>query len=301
MAINVLTIEQQQEYSRDKKVAKFLSDNAAVVGGFPPLAARSATFTTHMGELENLLGGKQPDTKGITKSKGVLKIELGIFYESVCGVSRAFLIENDNEALAVNFNITKAKIVHLPDPEVKGVIEQLNAWITSDLIPDPLFTPYGITALVLANGLALATDFDNAIGEAPAVDAGKTAAGINIANKIEELKDDVTLLDLLVRNFITSNATFYNGFQAVKVIDDIGVHYTGLKGDVEKNGVAVKDAIITCAELGKTAKTNILGHYEIISMRAGTYEFTCTSPTAGTQTKIITIKKGRTIEVDWEL
>jgi hypothetical protein len=293
------TIEQEQEYQRDKKVAKYLDNNSVIVSAYVPLDNKRVALNTKIGEVETLLGGKAQETKSVTSSKGNKKIAVGVFYESVCSVCRSFLLDQEND-LAGNFNITKSKILHLADGEVKPLIIQINKWITDDLIPDPLFAPYGIVAGTLTTGLGLATAFDDSLGEADNIDAVKTAVSKDVAEKLEKIKEDVTRIDLLVRNFITTQPTFYNGFQAVKLIDDIGIHHTGMKGDVTKDGKPVRDAVIACAEINKSVKSNILGHYEIISMKSGTFEFTCTHPTFGTVTKIITVKKGRTIEVDWE-
>lgn len=297
-----LTQEQEQEVNRDKKVQAYLGNNQSVVDTFLPLKNKQTTLNGHLTDLTNLIPGKLPTTKGITTGKAAKKKAVGVYYESVCGVCRAYLIEKNNTALAINFNITERKIIGLPDNDVLGLITELNHFITNDMLPNADFADYGITALTLTDGLTLATDFNNAIGQAPSRDAEKTATGKAIADMIDLIKADVDSIDLLVRNFITSNKDFYNGFQAANKIDDIGVHHSGIRGEVEATGGAVvKNAVIACAALNKSTQSDLLGHYELIKMKPGTYEFTCSHPDFATQTKVITIKKGRIIEVDWKL
>lgn len=296
-----LTQDQEQEVNRDKKVQDYLNLKQTVVDSYPPLLIKQGKLGTYLDELNQLIPGKIPTTKGITTTKSGQKKEVGTFYEGVCGVCRAYCLEKGDLALADNFKITKAKIVDLPDNDVLPLIEGLNKMITNNLIPEPDFADYAIDANTLTTGYDLAKDFNKSIGLAPAVDANKTSTSDAIEEKITQLKTTIDSIELLVRNFITSNKDFYNGFQAVNKIDDIGVHHTGIRGEVESANGQIKQATITCVQLNKTTTTDLLGHYELIKMKPGTYEFTCAHPDFTTQTRVIKVKRGRIIEVDWKL
>ncbi len=294
-----LTQEQEQEVNRAKKVQDYLNFNQTTVDGYLPLKNKQTALNLALGELNSIIPKKLPVTTGITTTKNNQKKAVGNYYESVCGVCRSYLIDKEDLALADNFKVTKAKIIRLPDNDVLPLVEGINQIITDQLLPEADFADYGITPLTLADGSALAKDFNISIGLAPAVDAGKTAASDAIEQKINGIKETVEGTELLVRNFITTNPGFYNGFQAANKIDDIGVHHTGIRGETETATGALKEVVITCVQLNKTTKSDLVGHYELIKMKAGTYEFTATHPAHPTQTKVIKLKRGRIIEVDW--
>jgi hypothetical protein len=296
-----LTIEQEQEYTRDIKVRTYLGMHQSVVDGYLPLKNKQTAFGDHIGELETLVTGKVIDSKGQTVTKADKKEAVGVYYEGICGVCRQFFLDKGDKLMAGNFNVTKSKVIHLKDGNVLPLVTQLNTWITDLLIPDPAFADYDVDAGDLTAGAGLAADFVAAMEVTPAIESDKSAAGEDVEAKVDVLRSDITSLDLLVKRFITSNVSFYNGFQNAKVIDDIGVHHSGIKGEVTKAGEPVDDAIIKCVELNKEAHSNLLGHYEIVPMKPGLHKFICSSPTAGTQAKVIQVKKGKTIEVDWNL
>ncbi len=302
MAHQALTNEQEQEYNRAVKVSQYFAVNQTKVDAFLPLKNRVLKLNTNISELITIAQGKLPITSGITKSKATLKKAVGTYYEQVCGVSRAFCIEKSMIELADNLNFTERKILGLLDGDVKSTIAQINTLIADNLLPNPDFADYGITPAILTAGAAKAQEFTDSIGVVGAVDAGKSAAGTAVIAKIHDLMQDSDLLELLMRNFITSDVDFYNGFIAANVVDDIGVHHTGIEGTIETaDETPIKGALFTCVELGKSKTSDIVGHYAAIKMKPGTYTFTVTHPLYHSQSVVIKIKKGKIITKDWTM
>lgn len=300
MATQALTNEQEQELNRAEKLRQYFGENDTKVNAYLPLKTRVGKLNDHIGELTDIAQGKLPITSGITKSKASLKKDVGTFYEEVCGVSRAYCIEKGLIEIADNLNFTVNKIVYLLDGDVKTTVAQINKLINDNLITNADFADYGILPTTLTTGATKAQAFADSIGAAGSIDAGKSAAGTAVIAKVHELQEDSEMLDLLMRHFLTSDKDFYNGFLAANVVDDIGVHHTGLEGEVETvDGVAIKGAVITCVELNKTKNSDIVGHYQISKMRGGTYTFTVTHPLYKSQTQIIKIKQGKIISKDW--
>lgn len=204
--------------------------------------------------------------------------------------------------LADNLNFTEPKIVALLDGDVKTTIAQINTLITDNLLPNPDFADYGITPAILTAGAAKAQEFTDSIGVVGAIDAGKSAAGTAVIAKIHDLMEDSDILELLMRNFITSDPDFYNGFLAANVVDDIGVHHTGIEGTIETaDDTPIKGALFTCVELGKSKTSDIVGHYAAIKMKPGTYTFTVTHPLYHSKSEVIKIKKAKIITKDWTM
>ena len=299
--IQGLTNEQEQEFNRSTKVSKYLHFHQAKVDLFIPLKNRLTKLDDHMTLLGTKAGGKIGVTSGITSTKAARKKEVAVYYETVCGVARSFCIETNRNEVGDNLKYTQPKIINLLDGDVVTVVTEINELITEQLLPVAAFAPYEITAATLTAGLNLATTFANSIGVAGMVDASKSSAGEAVINVLEDIKEDIEVLDLTMRKYITTDPDFYNGFKAANIVDDIGIHHSGIEGEVASNSVAVKGAVIKCVELEKKTTSDIMGHYDIKSMKPGTYEFTCTHPNFEPATKVIKIKKGKTIHVGWEL
>jgi hypothetical protein len=294
-----LTIEQEQEYQRAKKVDQYLSNHSTDYAGFNPLITKAGSLSTKIGQLETLAGIKGIDSSGFTTEKHSAKSAVGVFYESVCGVCKSFLLEHGNEKMATNFSLTHSLIFNMPDGDVKPILTILNGWITDDLIPDPVFVGYGITAITIADGTALINAFVSKIGGASAVEADKSSVGIVIEKQLHDISTTIVSIALLTKNYIVSNSEFYNGFKAANKIDDIGIHHSGIRGHV--NGAApIGGAVIACAELKKSATSNLLGAYELVKMKPGIYEFTCTVSGQPILKQIIQIKPGKILEIDWQ-
>ncbi len=302
MAIQALTNEQEQEYNRSVKLSTYFAEHPLKVNAFVPLKNRVIKLDLHLNELTTIAQGKLPTTGGITQSKANLKKAVGIYYEQVCGVARAYCLDTDRLELADNLNFTEAKIIALLDGDVKTTVGLINGLITDNLIPQVDFADYGITPAILTAGADKAQAFADAIGKAGTIDAGKSAAGTAVIAKIHELQEDSDLLELLMRNFITSDVDFYNGFLAANVVDDIGVHHSGIEGLVETvDGTPIKGAVLLCVELDKKKVSDIVGHYEIKKMRGGTYTFNLTHPSYQPKSEVIKIKQGKTLSKDWTM
>ena len=291
--------ELEQEYNRNKVVKKYFADNQTKVDAYGPLKTAQTTFTNHLGEFEELIPGKDVTTKGITEDKDSIRLTIATTYAPYCLNTRAFAIRYGLTDLAANMNFTETKIMRIADGELQPFVVAINKFITDDALPDPNFAEYEIDATALADGLTLANKFKTRIGKASSVDDAVTAVIQDLIDKNDDLRDDVTNFTLLMSRYKTTDKNFFNGFEAAKKIDDIGVHHAGIEGTCTKNGNPLKDVTVTCVQFPKKIdKTDVIGHYELMNIRPGSYEFTFTHATEGSKTIIIKIERGKIKTVD---
>jgi hypothetical protein len=296
------TTPQLQEFNRGMSVKKYLHNYQPVVNTKPPLVNRQNELTGSLEALENKAAEKIYDTKGITTGKKRKKLSVAQFYDRICADAREFLLDQNSDN-AGNFRITKRTLTHLKEGEVLPIAMQINKWVEEYCIPNPAFASYGITSATLAEGLALARDFDKTIGEADLIDAGKSGASQTIAQLITRLKTTLERIELLVRSFQQTNPEFYKGFYSANKLDHTGLRHNIIKGRATLDGQPLHKATIACDIPGKPSKsctTNRLGYYKFPRLRPGPYQFTCTAQSLDPITQIITVKRGKTQKINWE-
>ncbi len=291
--------ELEQEYNRNKVVKKYFADNQTKTDAYGPLKNRNEQFILHLGEFEDLVPGKDVTTTGITEDKTELRERVVAIYAPICLNTRSFAIRYDLTDLAANMNFTETKIRHIADGELQPFVVAINKFITEQAIPDANYAEYEIDAAALAAGLVVANKFKARIGKASSVDDAVTAVIQDLIDKNDDLRDDIADFTLLMSRYKTTDKNFFTGFEAAKKIDDIGVHHAGIEGTCTKGGNPLKDVTVTCVQFPKKIdKTDVIGHYELMNIRPGSYEFTFTHATEGSKTIIITIERGKIKTVD---
>lgn len=294
------THQQNHELSRGEKLKHYLRLHQSKVDTYLPLKEKQAQYELRISEIQKSVGEKLQETKEMTVQKKKIKTKLGIFYESVCGVSLAYLMAKNNLEMAANFKVTKRTFTHMSDGNVIGRARQLNKWIEDELIPQPDFAPYGITPATISQSINLINRFDWYLGEVKAINARKSAVGKSIEAQTKQLKDDVEMIELLMHHFRISSPEFFRGFLSVKNLDNLGIRHNVIKGKVTISGKPAGNIKITCSVPNKSADTDLLGLYTFPRIRAGSREFFCSPPGLPPQRKIIRIIRGIATEINWE-
>ena len=298
----MLTNNQSERKARFVKVSNLLHTNQTIVDSDEPLKESLTEFDETIDLIEPANADKSADSTGTTLTKGEWKIKVAQFYEGICGQCAMFCTKpaNNVKDLLPEFKFNARKIRYMQDDQILPFATRINGLITTKLIPIAAFSKYKVTAANLVTGLGHATTFHGMIGGTKTINAGKTAADQTIDNTLDSLDDQVEAMEFGMLKYKSSHLGFYNAFAAINKIDNLGGSKTGMGGDVTKDGQPVSGAIISSISLKKNATTNLLGRFELERIQAGLYEFTCVHPVHGTLTKVVKVKLGKMVEVDWE-
>lgn len=299
----MLALKQTQRLGRHRKIETHLTGNSTIVNTYVPLKTILVKYSQLIDSVDPESAKKAATTKGITATKDTDKLAFATYYEAICAGAYMFCADEDSTVtdLLPEFNYSDRQIYRLKDEEIAGFAERVNEVITDKLMALPGFDEYGITADDLTDGTDLANTFSNWLGKVGEAGGVKTAANEEIENKLDKLDDMVEhQITKAMKRFKTKESTFFNAFVALNKIDNIGTRHTNVGGDVTKDGQPLVGATLAITGQTKTAVTNLLGRFELNRVKSGLAEMTCTHPIHGTKTQLVKIKKGRTIEVDWE-
>jgi hypothetical protein len=303
-----LPIELEQDYQRNKTLKEFFAipANVTKVNADPPMKGARDLFLTHFGEFEGILPGKDVITGGISDDKLAGKKIVANTYGPICRRTRSFARKIGDGDLKKQVNFTKSRILKMADGEVLGLATAINKVITDKCIPNALYAPYGIDAVRLTAALAKATVFNGLIGKAGSVTALTHAVIESLEAKNLQMHDDVLDMTDLMQDFQDVDNTlydidFYNAYQAAKVVHDIGVHHSGLKGHVLIGGQPAPDVSVECLQNAKkNTMTDLLGYFEEYNFRPGPVEFKFTKG-ALVYNLVVNMKRGEVVTLDIRL
>ena len=298
----MLTKDQNQQKRKHVEVHTYLTSNQTKVNTFNPLKIALKKYGDTIDTLGEKEAAKNQDSTGITVTKNEAKLAVAKYYEGICGSCFMFCgtEANGRTEFKPEFKWSRAAIEDIRDQDLKGWAAGKNTLITDKLIPLAAFAEYGITAGTLAAGLVVAETFDGMIASADGVSNARSGANTTIDGTLDSLNDQLELIAGGMKRFAESDSGFYTGFLASMHIDNLPTSKTGMGGDVFKDGVAVSDAFISAVGLKKNVTTNLLGRYDLERIEPGLYQFTCMHPVHGTLSKVVRVKLGKMVEVDWE-
>ena len=300
-----LPIELEQEYQRNKELRNYfkIPANQAKVDLDLPLKDRQTSFEAHLQEFENLLPGKEVITTGITSGKKVLKSDVAKLFAPICKRTFSYANKYSKFDLKANMNFSKRKILNMADGDVFPFAEATQQKITIEAVPDPQYAPYNITPAMLAAAMLKAKAFRDSIGEAGSVVAGTHAVVVALENKNLEIHTDVDDYTDLMTSYEDNDPDFFNGFLAAKVVNDIGLHHSGIEGTVTgPDGNPLKDVTVECVQNDKKKdKTDVVGHYEIKNFIPDNYEFKFTHAVHGEKIIVVKIERGKVKTVDVQM
>lgn len=300
---NMFTQEQTERKGRHRKNAGYLVLNQSKVNTKVLLKQALQEYKETLEVIDPQGAGKAANSTGITQTKGEAKEAFGRHYEEVCADATVYCATKEGDFLQLlpAFKYSYRKILRLKDEEIVSFATDINKLVTDKILSQPDAATSDIDAATLTAGMTLATNFQSKIGAADIVNAGKTAANIDVDGTINKLDKILELrIEPGMKKFKNSDPNFYNGFLAINRIDEIGDSATGIAGDVTFNGQPAPGATITIEGIKKTGTSDLTGRYEIPRFKPGTYTVTCTHPTHGIKTMVVKVKLGKMLEVDFE-
>jgi hypothetical protein len=311
-----LTREQEQTFLKLTKIKKYLEipENLVKVNGYVPLKDEYLLFKGNYDALAPIAAGTIVTSKGATLSKIDLKhiacTAVGLY--AVLGRGFCLRADINMQTEAALLNWTEAKLFAVEDGSILNTVTSINKTIHDKLLPMLTFGPYGVVQATLDDGLAKAQAFHDSLGVGGAINASKTASAADVEIMFDKLHDNEVQFKFKMINFKLSDGNFYTGWLAADVEDDL-VRHNNVGGTVSttfqvkdattnvlRNGL-VPNATIKNLKSGRVVKSDLLGVYDHEPNRAGQTEFECSAPGYVTQTRVVKIKRGSTIHLDWLL
>ena len=296
-----LTKKQSQEYNRAAKLSIFFEHEKVTIDTYEPMREEVDEFEVNFGEMKTAAGDKEGDSKGITKSKEELKQDTADKTAEICSKTKAFALKQKNTELAAAMSLRADEIVRLKDADVKSVVEHVVKTVTP-LLGDATFKKYAVVKEDLDEATKLADSFTELIGKASEDDSHNTVANTDINDAIKKLLGNYEQFDLLMDHFEKTHPEFVEGYDINSRLDNTGVRHSGIEGTVKvKGGVALANAKIRLLDSDYETESDMVGLYRLVKVKVGTYRVEVSCDEYMTVEKIITIKRGKVVEMNWEL
>jgi CarboxypepD_reg-like domain len=299
----MLTDYQSREYRRFQTLGLFFTEQVAVIDTYEPFKEEVQEFDANFSLLEEAIPEKEVSgSKGITADKGGLKKEIAVALSGVCSLTKAYALKTDNGDLATEMSNSTTKIGRLKDEDVLGFAKAIQS-ILNPLYSDTIFAKYQVTDAVMKAIVDKAVVFNNKIGKADVEDSENSVANTEINRIIKLLQGNIVQFDLLIDFFILTNAGFVEGYEKNSAVNNSGTRHSGLAGEITDavTKEPIKEATIKLLNTDKSTKSDLKGEYILIKMHPGDYEVEISAGGYKTKAMVISIKRGRILDLDVEL
>lgn len=281
-------------------VEQLLLANAIIWNPNPAMTAAIQTFVSHLSAINANDTVQKTSSKGTTISKNTSKADMALAAISVANAGKAYASATGNAVLFDQMNKKKSDIMLAADTDADDICQNIH----DDLQPYIAnTTAYGATTASLTNLQSLIGAYSAMIGK-PALQKSIVAnATISLVQHFAAINALLkNQLDPLMAQYQNSNAVFYNQYQSVRVINDIGHrHSVILHGFVyTSNDQALTGATVKVLDSTTHQKlTNATGEYKFSRLHTGAFTITVSAPGYITQTKNITVSENGTVNNDF--
>ena len=291
----MLNLNQSDEFRRFSRLDIFLliPANVTIIATFGPFADDVALYHTHFGILDGLIPNKGALSTGVTEGKTTLRDGIAKAMGLVCGKTKVFAMKTGNTVLEAAVSVTESDILRLKEADVLPFVINTNAAITP-FLANVLYTPYGVTAAILATQFTNATSYNGMIGAAGVIITTDKIANKNINAAIKVLQTDLKTFDLLIDDFEVTYPNFVAGYHSNAKVQHVGIHHSGIEGTVTDKitGAVIFGATIRIIGLTKSSVTSLLGKYVISPVAPKDYQVQVSAPGYVTQTVVHHINSG---------
>ena len=290
---------QSREYNRCQRLYSFFADKSTITSTYVPFAEEVTSFNANFTAFKNNVPDKGASGTGITTGQKELKAKIGIAIGNICNTACAYANKYGNTNLAAEMCYKKSDITTLKDGNILGVAIRISNTL-SPLMQDANFIKYQLTLDMLNDVVADATTFNNNIGRAGLVDSGSSIANKNINAVIKLLRENIKQFDLLINQFAATHPDFIHGYEINSVVDNTGVHHSGIEGVIKNasTGEPIKDVRIAVDGSDKMTESDMVGYYELMKLRAGDYEVNFSADGYTSKTVALRVARGKMTKMD---
>ena len=297
-----MTRHQINELNMYDAVEQLLNANTAIWSSNTAMSATVATFISHVNAINANDTAQKTSSIGTTVTKETAQLNMAVAAIAVANAGKAYATATSNQVLFDAMNHTKSEIIRANDTDADDICQNIH----DNLLPFVAnTTAYGATAASLTNLQNLINAYSALIGKPALQKSIVSNATITLAQHFSAanalLKNS---LDTLMAQYQTSNAVFYNQYNAVRTINDIGhrhsVIITGFIYDNHSHALA--GAIVNLSGAATHHKTtNASGEYKFTRLHPGSFIITVSANGFVTQTKNITVSANGTENIDFTM
>ena len=282
----------------------------AVMNSFNSVWSSNTVIAAIVVSLQNyvnvIVGSEQNQktgTLGATKNKESLAEALINLAITIASAGKAYAVSVNNVLLKQACSITKSDLARAKTIDLialcKNLYTAVNPYAAS-------LTPFGADAASLTSFNTAITNFDGNSSQPALARAVVKNATINIAlqsTNVSQLLDEQ--LDLLMVQYQSTNADFYNQYTEARVIHDLRRRKkVTVKGYVYINSnQALTGATVELSGNGITKQkiTDATAAFKFMRLNTGTYTITVSAAGYVTQSKTLTAGSPQVLVVDFML
>ncbi len=283
-------------------VEQLLNANTAIWVANVAVNATFTTFTSHVNAINANDTVQKTSSIGTTQSKENARQAMTTAAVATLNAGKAYASATSNAILFDVMSITKSEITRAADTDADDICQNIHDALQPYIANT---TAYGATAASLTNLQTLINTYSSFIGKPALQKSIVSNATLSLAQHFTAanalLKNQ---LDPLMAQYQNTNPGFYNQYQSVRVINDIGHRHTvTLTGFVyDTRGHALTGAEVELSGLATHSKTtNATGEYRFTRLQTGTYTLTVSAGGLQTQTRSFSVIKNETIHNDFTL
>ncbi|MGN6214020.1 hypothetical protein [Parafilimonas sp.] len=292
-----MTLPQTAKQNMYYAVAAFFQTNAAAFAGFTRVQTEITVFNQQNTQLENYINAQAGTSKGITTQKRTLLENMADLTVKTSRKALVYAVDNNNDELQHLFDVQVYELEKSTTAKTLAAVQNIYAALQSlnGALADYRVTAADITAI----GDAIAA-YKAVTGAPENAQAASEAGTKGIEATMLLIDKSLKLLDNLIINGMDDNPGLVNEYREVRKVKEMGTRHTGLMATINDaaGGTAIEGAVMLVQELNKQAASNILGVAAIESMKAGTWHVIISAAGYVTQTQVLKIEQGKTLEME---
>ncbi len=230
-------------------VDSFLEMNNDIYAGTEEFVIHRNSFRHKLDEIGLKEDERNKATTGKTREKRVTKNSVVTQALAVAGAIRAFAKKAGNITLEETTRFSQTKFNKLRDQEL---IIELNSINEKAVTYRDSISKYGIPAEDLDNFRESILIYSEAVGAKDTGGATKKGAFKSLKDLFSETDSLLESLDLLMEHYIKSDAEFYAGYKAARVIRNLGIRHE--QHPESAAGVVSEKTVVVAGSNGSAAK-----------------------------------------------
>ncbi len=277
-----------------KAVEDFFTENEASFAGYGRAKTEIVKFAANNQTLNNYINHQSGSSKGVTGQKSAGYANMVSLTVKASRKALVYAIDNSDNTLQQLFDVQAYDFNQSTDTKALSMAKNIYAGLK------PLagqLDDYRIPAAdIKAIGDAIIA-FEALSGTPETAQAASEAGTQGIKTTMPLIDKNLAILDDLIVHGMDDDPDLVNAYRKVRKIKVAGTRHTGLIATInDAGGNAIEGATVHVQELKKQAVSDISGVADIESMKPGTYHIIFSANGYASQTQILKIEQGKTLD-----
>ena len=299
--MSILNTKQSRQLTRSQSAENFLVKNEDKYAILKPFSKAVADLSANNKEINALVPARSQNGKSATAEKKNLKAAIATGVGDICSLVIPYAIDIEEATLFSSVNFTATHVIHMRDANLFGFVTTLVGVITP-LLSRENFSGYPVTAADLDTLMIDAGNYNENLGAAKVSKVKSSIASANIDALMKANRLIIRKLNKLINFFKKKDPGFAEAYYAATALSHTGAHHSGIRGTIINTASEqpAKEVSVTL-EREKSKKTTTAGSngtYAILKCRAGTWNLIITAPGYQSQTIVVTVIRGKIIELN---